>query len=528
MQHGQLVADIRQKLIATFTPLLAGGGGFALIDYPDASNSGDHAIWLGEKVLLHQLGIQPVYQCSMQSYDRAAMAEALGSGTILMHGGGNFGDIYHYHDFRLQVLRDFPDNPVIVLPQTVMFFSSENLSRSVQQFAAHGKATICARDALSFHTLTKFFGAATRIVMVPDMAFMLGTQPRSGSANFDIMWLGRTDKEAVYRTGIAQAAGLGDLTNTVADLGNFADGCKASAAVAVSGNRLLISDWYHITVSEKESVARYIAMNADQRSKFWVERAMRLLSAGRVVITDRLHGHILCTLMGIPHVLLNNNYGKNFSYFETWSRPLGLCRLAGSPADAWKQAQNLLAYLQVEQMSGPRPSDTVHWGNPDNLHATWSYRSERAASYVKAGATILDVGCGKMMIEKMLPAGCRYIPSDLVARDERTIVCDFNKGEYPPYDGASHISVLGVMEYLNDTDAFWRWLSISRARIIFSYVPLNPAFPSDRRRAMGWINDFSGSDIIQLANRAGYALTAQENIPPDTLLFVFDPRPNAT
>ncbi len=529
MQHGQLVERLRQNFFSTFAPLLDVGKRYALSDYPDSFNSGDHAIWLGEKALLAALGIVPVYQCSVQTYAPATMAAALGQGAILLHGGGNFGDIYGlYHEFRLQVLRDFPHNDVVIFPQTAMFFSDTKLAQSVEAFAAHGKVTIAARDALSFHVLTRHFGNAARIVYASDAAFMLGVQPRQGSANFDVMWLNRTDREGVYSSVIAEATGLRDLRDSEANLGVFDDGIETNSVVAVSGANLLVSDWYCLKIAGGESARKFQALDFDQRSRFWVSRAMRLLSAGRVVVTDRLHAHILCTLMGIPHVLLNNNYGKNFSFYESWSRPLDICLLASSAADAWEKAHVLLAQSgarpqAVAPKAGPQPSDAVHWANPNNLHDAWSYRSERAASYVPGGATVLDVGCGKMMIEKMLPENCRYIPSDLVSRDERTIVCDLNSGEYPPQEGVTHITVLGVMEYLTDPQAFWRWLAASKARIIFSYVTYDPAFPPPARRGMGWVNDFVSEGIVELAAGVGYELIAQEQIPPDTQLFVFDP-----
>jgi exopolysaccharide biosynthesis predicted pyruvyltransferase EpsI len=87
-----------------------------------------------QKALLKQLGIEIAHQCSMQGYDKAAVAKALGTGTILMHGGGNFGDMYVYNQFRHQVLRDFPRNRVVVFPQTVMFFSNANLMKSAVTF----------------------------------------------------------------------------------------------------------------------------------------------------------------------------------------------------------------------------------------------------------------------------------------------------------------------------------------------------------------------------------------------------------
>jgi pyruvyl transferase EpsO len=51
-----------------------------------------------------------------------------------------------------------------------------------------------------------------------------------------------------------------------------------------------------------------------------VKRGTEILSKGRCVVTDRLHGHILCVLLGIPHVCMDNEYGKISSFFQTWSR----------------------------------------------------------------------------------------------------------------------------------------------------------------------------------------------------------------
>jgi hypothetical protein len=112
---------------------------------------------------------------------------------------------------------------------------------------------------------------------------------------------------------------------------------------------------------------------------------------------------------------------------------------------------------------------------------------------------------------------------DVVARDERTIVCDLNKGEYPPTDGVSVVSVLGVLEYVSDPGPFWRWLSAVRRRVILSYVDLNPAFPIAARRAMGWLNHFRRDEIVGFAAGHGFALTSEERVSSDNTLFAFDP-----
>jgi exopolysaccharide biosynthesis predicted pyruvyltransferase EpsI len=47
---------------------------------------------------------------------------------------------------------------------------------------------------------------------------------------------------------------------------------------------------------------------------------LRLLASGRFVITDRLHGHILCMLLGTPHIVLDTQQGKLSGLVETWTK----------------------------------------------------------------------------------------------------------------------------------------------------------------------------------------------------------------
>jgi pyruvyl transferase EpsO len=62
-------------------------------------------------------------------------------------------------------------------------------------------------------------------------------------------------------------------------------------------------------------------------ARFAAERVLRrceLLARGRAVVTERLHAHVLCVLMGIPHVVLDNTYGKIRSFYETWTQASAL------------------------------------------------------------------------------------------------------------------------------------------------------------------------------------------------------------
>jgi len=343
MQHTELARRLRSTLLNTLEPVLAGPAPFVLVDFPDAANAGDHAIWLGEKILLKTFGVELAYECSLETYDKDLMGSALGSGTILMHGGGNFGDTYIYHQFRHRILADFPDNKVVVFPQTVMFFTDDGIRKSAELFSAHADVTIVARDVLSLHILKRFFGPQHKFVLAPDMAFLIEPQQRTMKPVFGVVWLSRTDTEGVYGPLIPQMIKPMELRQQNIRLGTYDDGIATTFQAEVAGSTLLVTDWYRCTL-DQPALNRYKTLRFDQRSKFWLDRALRILSSGRVVITDRLHAHIFCTLLGIPHILLNNSYGKNISFFESWCRPLDLCQVARSPAEAWGLAQQFLKF----------------------------------------------------------------------------------------------------------------------------------------------------------------------------------------
>jgi pyruvyl transferase EpsO len=73
----------------------------------------------------------------------------------------------------------------------------------------------------------------------------------------------------------------------------------------------------------------------------WMRRGCALLARGRVVVTDRLHGHILSMLQDIPHVVVDNSYGKLRSTFETWTHESATAHWADDPQTALAIARRL-------------------------------------------------------------------------------------------------------------------------------------------------------------------------------------------
>jgi pyruvyl transferase EpsO len=74
---------------------------------------------------------------------------------------------------------------------------------------------------------------------------------------------------------------------------------------------------------------------------------MDLLSRGRVVITDRLHGHVLATLLGLPHCVMDSQYGKVRALWDTWTHEVPDAVWCDTLGEAIERASERVGRLQL-------------------------------------------------------------------------------------------------------------------------------------------------------------------------------------
>ncbi len=328
-----VVCSLGGKIDEVLGPLLPPGTPYALLDFPNHANVGDSAIWLGEKEWLRKEGLRLVYACDVATYSRHRLAARLGDGVILLHGGGNLGDFWVEHQqFREQVLQDFPDHKIIQLPQTIYFMDEWGVGEARRVFNAHRNLTLLCRDQTSLDFARKQFAAPS--LLCPDMAFALGPLERTGPPAKDILWLGRTDAESAALPVPALGANV-----------ERTDWLEEEPTPVRERNQALSSqverdppDWPSVLLPLIET---YDLLAAER-----LRRGCQLLSKGRVVVTDRLHGHILCLLLGIPHVLLDNVYGKLGTFSETWTQDCPIFRVAGSATAALHLAEEFVRSMR--------------------------------------------------------------------------------------------------------------------------------------------------------------------------------------
>lgn len=131
-----------------------------------------------------------------------------------------------------------------------------------------------------------------------------------------------------------------------------------------------------------------------------------------------------------------------------------------------------------------------------------------------------------MELEALLPAGCAYTPSDLKARDARTIVCDYDKGQFPGFraigGAVDRVVAMGVLEYMGQPRLFLRALRRYQARALLTYccVDLAPLFA---REAQGWRNHLTLRELRAAVEAEGFTILGETRIDALQILFELGP-----
>lgn len=228
--------------------------------------------------------------------------------VALFHGGGNIIAHSNIDRCRKSSLRLSRGYQQVYFANSIWMRDTLSLFQfSRRLYCCNPNLTILFRDRLSLYIAQRIFNNGTRLVLAPDMAFQIGYVGRFAAPYYDIIWQKRVDHE---------------------------NAMIAKVPAFPPNVRVWVWDWMNMSS---------IASNSSLRKAVNVmHNGFGILQRGRVLVTDRLHGHILSTLLDIPHVLLDNADQKLSSYHNTWTRGISKCRLADNAEDAARLAVELL------------------------------------------------------------------------------------------------------------------------------------------------------------------------------------------
>ena len=150
-------------------------------------------------------------------------------------------------------------------------------------------------------------------------------------------------------------------------------------------------------------------------------------------------------------------------------------------------------------------ADAARWS--DSFEPAHDERAQFAAQFVPAGARVLELGCGRKTLAHYLPNGCDYKGCDLVARDDGTLVCDLNAGEFPTAAAlaADVIVMLGALETIVDVESFFTHLRFCKRDVILSYCATDLSGKCDRA-VLGFVNHLSFFELARLFDRYGFRI----------------------
>lgn len=173
----------------------------------------------------------------------------------------------------------------------------------------------------------------------------------------------------------------------------------------------------------------------------------------------------------------------------------------------------------TERLKALGLSDIGRWSSPENFKANWSSRSGIVAKLIHAKSRVLDLGCGHMALEADLPPGCDYIPADIVARDERTLLCDLNRKVLPEVT-ADVVVMLGVIEYIHDPVGLLSLISTRWSRLLMTYNPSDLDAGRDRR-VHGWFCNLTSAEMVGSASSVGFQLVGIAPVDSKQVVYEF-------
>ncbi len=271
------------------------------LDIPIHSNIGDHLIMQGSLKFFQKNNIRVKHIASAIDFQFPKLEKNI---VIILHGGGNLGDLYDLHQqFRKKIIQTYPDNRIIIFPQTIHFESNDNYMACCQQYTQHKDLHICLRDKNSYQLALNM---SKNIYLIPDMAHSLYPIKSCTQPLYTELFLKRNDKESNSSITKIEVDTTIDWDNITGKYGLY--------IIKKFFKTLRFSKRYKIKLLRTITIRLWI-----KYSEFLTHRAIKLFSKYENVLTDRLHAHLLSCLMNKKNIVLDNSYGKNYSYIQLWT-----------------------------------------------------------------------------------------------------------------------------------------------------------------------------------------------------------------
>lgn len=305
MNTNEKITQLKKEIFSKIDSLI--GKKCILLDAPYYHNIGDVLIWEGEKQFIQESNRICAYTAS---YETCKFPNLSPDVTILFNGGGNLGDIYHEHmEFLLKVAQKYPENKIIVLPQTIYYQDEAIAKEDFSHLKEHKNIILCARDAFVKSYLDQYFPSQT--LLVPDMAFCINPSRFTKwikSEKLGRLIISRNDCEK-------KESNQNIVEGTISDWPVFEHAWRKTTFLNKIFKRLSDKKVPVLNSFLNKAWDLY-AQNIFRRAM--LREGVEFISPYKIIETTRLHGCILSILLDKKIVLKDNSYSKNKHFYETW------------------------------------------------------------------------------------------------------------------------------------------------------------------------------------------------------------------
>lgn len=255
------------------------------LDSPNYANLGDQAIALAiekyAKSYFNEYDFIEIQQDDLAVYSKCLKQIIKSEDIIFLTGGGNMGNIYPiYEAARRFVIKNFPNNKIIVFPQTIDYtydtFGSLSIKKSQSIYNKHKNLTLMAREKNSYKKMKELY-LNCKVLLMPDIVLTLDFD-NSDIVRQNIGICLRGDKESL-------------LTNENKDY--------------------IISQLNALNLTyEKVTTSTDICKITNQNRSEIVWNKLENIAKYKLLITDRLHGMIFAAITNTPCIVFDNTNRK--------------------------------------------------------------------------------------------------------------------------------------------------------------------------------------------------------------------------
>lgn len=249
---------------------------------PNHSNMGDQAQtycilnWIKEnypdyKVWCFRTGISSVKDFELLKIIKRYIKN---DDKIFLQSGYNTTDLYLNEELlHRRVIQEFPQNEIVLFPQTIYFKSEEEAKKSSQIYNKHDRIVLLCRDNISYGYAQNLFPKCKKLLFPDVVTTMIGNykstvaQERKG-----VLFCMRNDKES--------ACSLQQINKLKQSLSQFGPVEQTDTTIALSRRKI---------AKNREKILHQI----------WDSYAQY-----RLIVTDRYHGTIFSLIANTPVIVL--------------------------------------------------------------------------------------------------------------------------------------------------------------------------------------------------------------------------------